>query len=156
MMRSRPLFAALASAFAVAATVAMAAPAHAAPVVKVTRIHYDSYGSAKDNYTNASLNDEYVVIKNMTGTARMLTGWTLRDKTGFTYRFPTYRLAAYASVTVRTGKGSATQANRYYNKSSYVWNNNTDTAYLRNSAGTLIHSCSYNDGTSTTTSTKTC
>ncbi|XVX21705.1 hypothetical protein ACQP1U_07570 [Actinomycetota bacterium] len=63
MMRPRPLFVALTSAFAVSTTLSIAAPADAAPAVKVTRIHYDSYGSVKDNYTNASVNDEYVVIK---------------------------------------------------------------------------------------------
>ncbi|XVX21706.1 lamin tail domain-containing protein [Actinomycetota bacterium] len=92
----------------------------------------------------------------MTATPRVLTGWTLRDRTGFTYRFPTFRLGAYGSVVVRTGKGTATQANRYYNKTSYVWNNNYDTAYLRNSTGALVHSCSYNDGTSTTAANKYC
>jgi len=63
--------------------------AAAAPAVKISYVKYDSPGS--DTGSNYSLNGEYVVIKNTTGTARSLTGWTLRDKTGYTYKFPRSR-----------------------------------------------------------------
>jgi len=52
-------------------------------------------------------------------------------------------LKAAATVTVRTGKGTASSTTRYYNRTWYVWNNTGDTAYLRNSAGTLVHSCTW-------------
>ncbi|WP_230209041.1 lamin tail domain-containing protein [Nostocoides sp. HKS02] len=123
---------------------AVAAPGSAdatTPAVKISFVRYDSPGP--DTGTNASLNSEYVVIKNTTTTARSLTGWTLRDRTGYTYRFPTFTLRAGATVAVRTGKGTATATNRYYNHSWYIWNNTGDTAYLRNSAGTLVHSCAW-------------
>ncbi|MDP9868239.1 hypothetical protein J2S55_007505 [Streptosporangium brasiliense] len=45
------------------------------------KVYYDSPGS--DLRSNASLNGEYVVIKNTTRTAIDLAGWTLRDKTGY-------------------------------------------------------------------------
>lgn len=128
----------------------VAAPAQAAtPPVKIHFIYYDSPGA--DTRSNTSLNAEYIQLRNTTSKARSLTGWTVRDKTGYTYRFPTFTLAAGAKVTIRTGKGSATRSTRYYNRSSYVWNNTGDTAYLRNASGTLMHSCSYVD-TSTTVS----
>ena len=75
----------------------------ATPPVKISYAKYDSPGS--DTGSNLSLNGEYIVIKNTTSTNRSLTGWTLRDKTGYTYRFPTFTLRAGATVTVHTGKG---------------------------------------------------
>ena len=124
-----------------ATLVAAAAPASAAPAVKISYVRYDSPGS--DSGSNTSLNAEYVVLKNTTGTNRSLTGWTLRDKTGYIYRFPTFTLKAGASVYIHTGKGSATTTHRYYNRTWYVWNNTGDTAYLRNGSGTLVHSCTW-------------
>ena len=104
----------------------------------ISYIRYDSPGS--DTGTNLSLNAEYVIIKNTTTTARVITGWTLRDKTGYTFRFPTFTLKAGASVTVHTGKGTPSTTHQYYGKTWYVWNNTGDAAYLRNAAGTLVHS----------------
>ena len=113
----------------------------ATPPVKIAYAKYDSPGS--DTGSNISLNGEYVVIKNTTSTNRSLTGWTLRDKTGYTYRFPTFTLRAGATVTVHTGKGTASSTHRYYNKTWYVWNNTGDTAYLRDAQGVLRHSCAW-------------
>jgi hypothetical protein len=132
----------LAPALAGAAVVAAPTTSSAAtPPVKITYIRYDSVGS--DTGSSSSLNGEYVVIKNVTTSNRSLTGWTLKDRTGYTYRFPTFTLRAGASVTVHTGKGSATTAHRYYNRTWYVWNNTGDTAYLRDAAGALRHSCAW-------------
>ncbi|MFN8082655.1 MAG: lamin tail domain-containing protein [Dermatophilaceae bacterium] len=118
-----------------------ATPAPATPAVMISYIRYDSPGS--DTGTNLSLNAEYVIIKNTTTTARVITGWTLRDKTGYTFRFPTFTLKAGASVTVHTGKGTPSTTHQYYGKTWYVWNNTGDAAYLRNAAGTLVHSCTW-------------
>jgi hypothetical protein len=127
---------------AVGIPLASASTAEAAlPPIMISKVQFDSPGA--DRGGNASLNAEYVVLKNTTRSARSLTGWTLRDKTGYTYRFPTFTLKAGASVTIRTGKGTATQANRYYNKSWYVWNNTGDTAFLRNASGTTVDTCAF-------------
>jgi hypothetical protein len=48
-------------------------------------------------------------------------------------------------VKVRTGKGTETATNLYQGRSWYVWNNDKDTAWLRNAEGTLIDTCSYNN-----------
>jgi hypothetical protein len=119
----------------------VATEAQALPPVMIYKIQYDSPGS--DTGSNSSLNAEYVVLKNTTRSNRVLTGWTLRDKTGYTYRFPTFTLKAGATVTIRTGKGSATATNRYYNRSWYVWNNTGDTAYLRTPSGSLADTCAW-------------
>ena len=113
----------------------------AAPPVKISYAHYDSQGS--DRGGNASLNDEYIVIRNMTSTNRSLTGWTLKDRTGYTYRFPAFTLGARGEVRVHTGKGTASSTHRYYNRTWYVWNNDKDVAYLRDARGALQHSCTW-------------
>ena len=46
-------------------------------------------------------------------------------------------------MTIRSGKGSATSTQRYYNHTWYVWNNTGDTAYVHNKAGTLQDSCAW-------------
>lgn len=118
------------------------APAHAASPVRIYRIWYDSPGS--DTRTVASLNGEYVILKNYTTTTKSITGWTLRDVTGYTYTFGSTSIPAGKSVTLRTGKGTNTSVTKYWQRGSYVWNNDKDTGYLRNSAGTVMHSCAYN------------
>ncbi|GAA2153318.1 lamin tail-like protein [Humibacillus xanthopallidus] len=113
----------------------------ALPAIMITKVYYDSPGS--DTGSNSSLNAEYVVVKNTTKVNRSLKGWTLRDKANHVYTFPTFTLKAGASVTIHTGKGSATQYHRYYNKSWYVWNNTGDTAYLRNASGSTVDTCGW-------------
>jgi hypothetical protein len=136
------LLAALVPALAAATVVAVPSTASAAlPPVMIYRAVYDSPGS--DTGSNASLNAEYVVLKNTTRTNRSLTGWTLRDKSGYTYRFPTFTLKAGASVYIHTGKGTATSSRRYYNRTWYVWNNTGDTATLRDSRGGWKDSCTF-------------
>ncbi|TPG19000.1 lamin tail domain-containing protein [Pedococcus bigeumensis] len=142
-MRSRL---ALAAVPAVALTFGLLAPVSAeaaVPAIRITQIQYDSPGS--DKGSNASLNSEWVRITNTTAQNRSLSGWTLKDKQGFTYRFPSFTLKAKTSVVVYTGKGSATSTKRYYNRSWYVWNNTGDSAYLRDSKGVLKDSWTFKD-----------
>lgn len=129
-----------------AALAVAAEPASAAvPPIRITQIQYDSPGT--DTGSNASLDTEWVRITNTTAQNRSLTGWTLRDKQGFTFRFPTFTLKARASVYVFTGKGAATTTKRYYNRTWYVWNNTGDSAYLRDSRGVLRDSWVFKDAT---------
>ncbi|MFU8854010.1 lamin tail domain-containing protein [Micromonospora sp. SL1-18] len=129
-------------AIAVGGSLAVAAPAQAAPPVMITKVYYDSPGS--DHGSNSSLNAEYVRLTNKRSTTINLKGWTLRDKTGYTYKFATdFRLPAGKNVYIHTGKGTNTSAHRYWGRSWYVWNNTGDKAYLRNPSGTLIDSCTW-------------
>ena len=59
--------------------------------------------------------------------------------------FPKTTLQPSGTVTLRTGTGTNSPGVRYWNKTWYVWNNNGDTAGLRNAAGTFIHSCWYGE-----------
>ncbi|SDL09420.1 lamin tail domain-containing protein [Nonomuraea jiangxiensis] len=132
--------------------VAVSQPAGAAgPAVQIAKIYYDSPGSP-DSGSNSSLNGEYVQLKNITKKAVSLKGWTVRDKTSqpdHVYMFGTFTLGPGKTVTLRTGKGKDTPTIRYWNRTggttfAYIWNQTADTAYLRNAAGKLVDSCSYN------------
>jgi len=113
----------------------------AAPPVKIVKVFYDSPGS--DRGGNTSINAEYVVIKNVSTRTQTLTGWTLRDKASHVYKFPKFTLGAGKSVVVRSGKGTATAATRYYNSGWYIWNNTGDTAYLRTATGATVSTCGW-------------
>jgi hypothetical protein len=132
-----------AAAVLAAGVIVVAQPAQAAvPAVQITRVWYDSPGT--DRRTNASLNAEYVRIKNTTRKTINLEEWTLRDKTGYTYLFEALVIKPGKTITIRTGQGDGGTSTVYWGRRAYVWNNDTDTAYLRRGDGKLIDSCSYN------------
>ena len=110
-------------------------------------IQYDSPG--RDTGSNASLNAEWVTIKNTSSRARTMTDWTLRDPEGHVYRFPSFTLRAGRSVRVHTGDGRRDANDLYWGQENYVWNNSGDTAILRNRAGPRIDRCSWGDGDGT-------
>ncbi|WP_030165610.1 lamin tail domain-containing protein [Spirillospora albida] len=118
-----------------------AAPAEAASAIQISRVYYDSPG--KDTGSNRSLNGEWVQLFNRSTKSRQLRGYTLRDRTGFTYRFGSYVLGGRRSVIVHTGSGANGSAHRYWGRSQYVWNNTGDTAHLRYPSGALADSCSW-------------
>ena len=85
----------------------LVAPADASPLqirgsVHINFVRYDPAGP--DTGTNAHINKEIVVIKNSTGKARILTGWTLRDPAGHVYHFPQTR-RDFRSADCRRGGG---------------------------------------------------
>lgn len=135
---------AIAAALSVLAIPVSAVQATAAPVVRFTKVYYDSPG--KDTRTNSSLNAEWARIHNFSTTRRSLTGWTVRDASGHVYRFGTFSLAPGATVTLHTGHGTNTATNRYWGSGNYIWNNTGDKAILRNQAGSLIDSCAWTSG----------
>ncbi|GAA1008256.1 hypothetical protein Aple_070610 [Acrocarpospora pleiomorpha] len=126
----------------VASALIAARPAHAAtPVVQFIRVWYDSPG--KDYRGNSSLNAEYVIIKNTTRKVIDLENWVLRDETGYKYIFGPVTLRAGKRLVVRTGQGEDTATTVYWNRKQYVWNNDGDTATLRNATGKKIDTCGW-------------
>ncbi|MCD0449155.1 lamin tail domain-containing protein [Actinocorallia sp. API 0066] len=111
------------------------------PSLKFAKIQYDAPGP--DTRDNSQLNREYVVIKNTGRKAVPLRNWTLRDAQRHTYKFPKFTLKPGKTVTVHTGKGKNTAAHLYMNRSWYVWNNDKDTATLRNAKGVKVISRSW-------------
>jgi hypothetical protein len=127
-----------------AAAAAAPAAAHRAPSpVVISEIFYNSPGS--DHGSNASLNAEWVKLRNRTGHPVSLFHWTLRDTAHHVYRFGNYSLRAHGTVRIHTGSGRDTQRNLFQNRGWYVWNNDGDTAILRGPAGNNRDRCSYSD-----------
>jgi hypothetical protein len=127
-------------------------PAPSAGAVQFTYVVYNPPGT--DTSSNAQLVKEYVRVTNKTTKAINLKGWTVRDKAGNVYPFATtLSLAAGASAWVLTGKGTDNKPvnHRYWGRTTYVWNNGGDVAYLRSNTGTAIDSCSWGNGKGYTT-----
>lgn len=114
----------------------------ATPVVQIVKVYYDSPGA--DRRSNASLNAEYVTLKNTTKKSIQLEKWILRDKTGYKYRFLGFLLKPGKTVTVRTGSGNDGTSGVFWNRKQYVWNNDGDTAGIyRGSDLKKIDTCSW-------------
>jgi hypothetical protein len=109
--------------------------------VVIYRVQFDPPGS--DRGSNASRNSEYVVLKNTGRYSADLTGWTLSDKVGHRYTFPSMRISAGRFLYIRTGNGTNNWYTRYWGSSWYIWNNDGDKAYLRSSSGWLRDSCTW-------------
>lgn len=105
------------------------------PIV-IGKVQADSPG--KDNYSNRSLNAEWIDIVNTSHRPVNLKNWTLKDGDRHTYRFGHLRLAGHQKVRVHTGIGRDTVRDVYQNRRAYVWNNYRDTATLRNNHGRVI------------------
>ncbi|MEU5716677.1 lamin tail domain-containing protein [Streptomyces sp. NPDC020403] len=135
------------AAAALAGSLLATAPASAASHqggLHLGKIQYDSPG--KDTRTNASLVAEYVDIHNNGRSTLQLKGYKLKDNTGYTYTFGSYRIAAGKTVRVHTGKGRNAGAHVYWGRGSYVWNNTGDKARLIKPSGALLDSCSWTKG----------
>ena len=102
--------------------------------VAIASVHYDAEGDDRYN-----LNDEYVVIKNYGNEVVDMTGWTLSDEANNVYTFPSdFVLGATAKVTVYSGVGNNTQDKLYWGSNVPIWNNDHDTAYLKDAEGNLV------------------
>jgi len=102
---------------------------HHRSAVSLGAIQYDSPG--RDDYSNRSLNAEYVTVKNNGHRPVNLRGWTLSDRSGQTYRFGNVRLRGHSQVRVHTGLGRDNRWDLYQDRRTYVWDD-SDTAILRN------------------------
>ena len=85
-------------------------------------------------------NQEYVKITNKGTTSVNLKDWKITDQgKKHTYVFPSYTLKAKSTVTLRSGSGKNTATTLYWNKYSFIWNNEKgDTAYLYSAQGKLV------------------
>ena len=107
--------------------------------LEIVYVHYDAEGDDREN-----LNDEYVVIKNEGDEPVYMGGFTLSDEANHVYTFPlSFVLDVNSTVTVHTGYGTDTEKDLYWNRGSPVWNNDHDTAYLRDNFGNILDSCKW-------------
>lgn len=120
------------------------------PPIKVTAAYFQVDGAPKPP-TNYYLNKEYIVVRNMGKASYTITGWTLRDLArpgipAHVYKFPTFSLAAGASVRVHTGSGTNSKTDLYWRQTVFVWGDDSDTATLKTGAGTTVSTCSWASG----------
>ncbi|MET8957197.1 lamin tail domain-containing protein [Streptomyces sp. NPDC004533] len=114
-------------------------PRHAA--VHISGVRYDSPG--RGDRWNRSLNREWVDITNSTRRAVNLEGWTLSDEDGRTYTFRHVWLEGRATVRVHTGFGRDTRTDVYQDRRGKVWDDDGDTATLRNDRGRCVDAVSW-------------
>ncbi|MFJ9565957.1 lamin tail domain-containing protein [Streptomyces fuscichromogenes] len=62
----------------------------------------------------------------------------MTDKAGHTYTFRHFRLEDRATVRVHTGEGRDSATDVFQDRCAYVWNNDADTATLRNDRDRVI------------------
>ncbi|MFI7315432.1 lamin tail domain-containing protein [Streptomyces venezuelae] len=145
-MRIRTTAPAVLAAAALSVSLLAASPASAATArhqggLHLGTIQYDSPG--RDTRSNSSLNAEWVNIHNSSRSAIQLKGYKLKDNTGYTYTFSSYKIGAGKTVKVRTGKGSDASGVRYWGRGNYVWNNTGDKARLIKPSDSQLDSCSW-------------
>lgn len=105
----------------------------------VARIHPDADGNDHEN-----LNDEYVVLKNAGDGTLDLSGWTVSDDGGHTYRVPSgVTLASRETLTLYTGSGADSGSELYWGSDGAVWNNGGDTVVVRNASGDVVVRAEY-------------
>jgi hypothetical protein len=85
-----------------------------------------------------NLNGEWVDIVNQGSVAQDLSGWTISTQHNRTYAFKSLNLQAGASVKLHTGCGNDTATDIYWNKKMPIWNNNGDTATLKDASGNVV------------------
>jgi competence protein ComEC len=93
--------------------------------------------------TDGALNDEYVCFTNGGVSSQDMTDWEVQDEVAHTYTFPAFTLGPGSTVKLHTGSGSNTATDLYWNRGSWVWNNDHDTVYLYDNAESLVDSYSY-------------
>jgi hypothetical protein len=121
----------------------LALPASA--MVEIHRIRYNPSGP--DTRANAQLKREVVVLRNTGAKARNLGGWLIRDKANHRHRVPagfTLRPGRYVRLHTGTGRNDANDL--FWKRGWYVWNNDGDTAVVKNRAGRRIDRCTYRGG----------
>ena len=107
--------------------------------VRITALNYDAPGA-----DHVDPNGEWVELTNEGDVPVDLRGYTLADTGPHVYTFGPLVLAPGATVRVRSGRGTDMPTELHWGLAGdAVWNNDGDTAYLRDSTGTFVDSFSY-------------
>ncbi|MEV8596082.1 lamin tail domain-containing protein [Streptomyces sp. NPDC052012] len=111
--------------------------------VEISDVQYNSPG--RDDYSNRSLNREWVEITNTSRQRINLDGWTLQDEDGRTYTFDRFHLNGRSTVRIHTGVGRDARTDLYQDRRRYMWDNHSDTATLHNHRGRFVDEVSWGD-----------
>ena len=107
--------------------------------VRITALNYDAPGA-----DHLAPNGEWVELTNQGDTPVDLSGYTLSDERAHVYTFSAVVLAPRATLRLHSGRGTDTASELYWGLANdAVWNNDGDTAYLRDAAGTFVDAYAY-------------
>jgi hypothetical protein len=108
----------------------------AAPSRVCTRVEIAHFECAP---TGDPLDGEYVELANRDSASQKMNGWALCDQHGHhCYTFTVFTFPAQASVKLWSKVGTDTATDLYWGHRQPVWNNEGDTAFLRDSRGALV------------------
>jgi hypothetical protein len=103
--------------------------------VEIIEVFFDGSGSQEP--------DEYVAILNVDNFSIQLQGWTLRDNAALVYTFPSFEIHPFQACRVYTNEDHPGWCGFSYDSATPIWNDNGDTATLRDGNGTLIDRYTY-------------
>ncbi|RME75339.1 MAG: hypothetical protein D6784_08125 [Chloroflexi bacterium] len=112
----------------------------AAPVaLKITGLKANAPGKDNENP-----NGEWVEITNQGQEAVQMRGFTLKDEANHIYTFGDFVLLPGEKVRLYSGTGQDTSTALYWGLvNESVWNNDSDTAFLRDAQGNLVDMYAY-------------
>lgn len=91
----------------------------------------------------AGLNLEKVVFKNVGQDTVYFRGWTVKDEATHIYRFYNITLRPGDTLSLKSGLGSDTGTEIYWQLDSSIWNNAGDVCFLRDENGLLVDAWRY-------------
>ena len=106
-------------------------------IVKID-INYDAEGN-----DNQNLNDEYVIVENISSKDVNIGDWTVKDSATNIYKFCSFLFKKDSIIYLFSGSGIDSNGNFYWGGTRPVWNNNHDTLYLRDAEGLLVEIYNY-------------
>jgi subtilisin family serine protease len=117
--------------FTVTRPVAAVVPSTKPPplsTIRIVRVRWNAPGV--DTRADASVNGEFVRLRNTGATRVVLSGWTLRDGQGHVFRFRRTTLAAGQTLEIHSGPGTRTRHTQFWGLRHHVWGNRHDVARL--------------------------
>jgi micrococcal nuclease len=106
-------------------------------IVKID-INYDAEGN-----DNQNLNDEYVIIENISSKDVNVGDWTVKDSGTNIYKFCSFLFKKDSIMYLFSGSGIDSNGSFYWGGTRPVWNNDHDTLYLRDDEGLLVEIYNY-------------
>ncbi len=104
--------------------------------IVISAVQFDAPG---DDRKKENLNGEWVEISNSGDSDVDLAGWTLNDDGNHVYNFPSnFKIKSGNSVKIHTGSETDTEFDLYWNSGRAIWNNDGDTATLKDKDGKVI------------------
>ena len=106
----------------------------AAPIV-ISQVLADPKGRDIEN--------EYVLLKNISDRNIILSGWSIRDLARHQYVIPEFTLSAGSELRIWTKAGANDQSDLFMGRKSAIWNNKGDVAILLNEKNVEVARLSY-------------